>query len=176
MKPKGAQQTGQSRPRKNPSKPAQQSSARDRAFQVLADMRRNPALRFTQAARNREIDPRIVRKMLPSALQKDSSGRVRARTSDRYRQTLYIPSPKPGMRIEVPTKNSKERQLVGRWMDALNAAGRGDFSKLKNFPRKQVVGGVRLKTGTQEIQRILAAMAEEEAPYEGLYRSIAKPS
>lgn len=149
---------------------------KDKAFHVLSDMRRNPELRFTQAARNREIDPRIVRKLLPSAFQKDSSGRVRARTSDRYRQTLYIPGPKPNLKIEVQTKSSKERQIIGCWMDALNAAGRGDFSKMKKFPRKQVIGGVRLKTGTQEIQRILAAMAEEEAPYEGLYRSIARPS
>ena len=139
-------------------------------------MRRDPALKFTQAARNREIDPRVVRKLLPSAFKKDSSGRVRARLSDRNRQTLYIPSDKPGVQIEVATKSSKERQLLGRWMDALNAAGRGDFSKLKKFPRKQIIGGVRLKTGPQEIQKILAALAEEEAPYEGLYRSVARPS
>jgi hypothetical protein len=61
-------------------------------------------------------------------------------------------------------------------MDALNAAGRRDFSKMNKFPRGLVIGGVRLPTGIYEIQRIVEALAEVEAPYEGLYRSIAKPS
>lgn len=139
-------------------------------------MRRDPSLTFTQATRNREIDPRSVRKRIASAFRKDSSGRIKARASDRFRQTLYIPSTKPGVRIPVSTRNSHERRSVGRWLDALNAAGRGDFSKLKKFPRGQFVGGVRLPTGTYEVQRIVAALAEEEAPFEGLYRSIARPS
>jgi len=151
------------------------ASARDRALKVLADMRRSPSLTLTQAARNREIDPRLVRQKLPTAFRKDSSGRIKAKPSDRYRQTLYIPSTKPDVRIPVATKNSRDRQLVGRWMDALNAAGRGDFSKLKKFPKGQFVGGVRLPTGTYEVQRILDGQAEQEAPYEGLYRGIARP-
>ena len=152
------------------------SPTRDRALHVGADMRRDPSLTFTQACLKRGIDPRTVRKYIASAFRKDSSGRVRARPSDRFRKTLHIPTTKPGVRIPVPTKNSRERQLVGSWMAAINAAGRGDFSKLREFPRGQFVGGVRLPTGTYEVQRILSAMAEEEAPYEGLYRSLARPS
>lgn len=152
------------------------SDARDRALHVLSDMRRDHSLTLTQAARNREVDPRSVRKQLPSAFLKDSSGRIRARVSDRYRQTLHIPSSKPGVLIPVSTRNSRERQLVGQWMDAINAAGRGDFSKIKKFPRRQIVGGVRLATGPRKVQRILNALAEKDEPFEGLYRSIAKPS
>ena len=139
-------------------------------------MRRNPSLTLTQAAHNREIDPRTVRKRLASALHKDSSGRIVPRAKDRFRQILQIPSSKPGVTISVPTRNSAERQLVGRWMAAVNAAKRGDFSELKKFPRGQVVGGVRLPTGEHEVQLILRALAEEEEPFEGLYRSIARPS
>jgi hypothetical protein len=139
-------------------------------------MLRNPSLTFTQASRNRGIDPRSVRKQLGSALRKDSSGRIVPRGTDRFRQILYIPTKKPGVRSSVPTKDSRERQLVGQWMEAVNAAGRGDWSKLKKFPRGQVIGGVRLPTGTHEVQLISNALAEEEAPYEGLYRSIARPS
>ena len=164
--------------RRRNSSPRRQreATARKGALNVLADMRRNPSLTLTQAARTREVDPRSVQKHVGSALRKDSSGRIRARASDRFRQTLYIPSSKPGVSIPVPTRNSRERQLVGRWMAAINAAGRGDFSKLKRFPHAQLVGGVRLPTGTHEVQRILRALAEEEAPFEGLYGSLAQPS
>src|SRR5208283_5499219 len=95
---------------------------------------------FTQAAHNRKIDPRSVRKQIASAFYKDPSGRIRARGADRFRQTLHIPTSKPEVRIQVPTKSSGERKLVGRWMNALNTAGRGDFSKLKELPRNQLVG------------------------------------
>lgn len=149
---------------------------RDRAFNVLADMRRNPSLTLTQAARNRDIDPRSVRKQFPSAFRKDSSGRIKPTASDRFHKTVHIPSKRPGVRIPVPTRSSRQRQIVGLWMDAINAAGRGDFSKLKKFPHGRVVGGVRFPTGTYEVQRILRALAEEEAPFEGLYRSIARPA
>jgi hypothetical protein len=152
------------------------SATRDQALHVLADMRRDASLTFAQAARNREIDPRTVRKHIASVFRKNSSGRIRARPSDRFRPTLHIPSTTPGVSIPVPTKNSRERQLLGRWLGAINAAGRGDFSRLKKFPRKQFVGGVRLPTGAYEVQRILDALAEEEAPFEGLYRGLARPS
>jgi hypothetical protein len=152
------------------------SDTRGRALQVKGDMRRNPTLTFTQASHNRRIDPRSVRKHIASAFRKDSSGRVKARPSDRFRATLYIPSAKPGVQIPVPTRGSRERKLLGRWMDAINAAGRGDFSKMKEFTRGHVVGGVRLSTGDYEVQQILRALAEEESPFEGLYRSLARPS
>ena len=61
-------------------------------------------------------------------------------------------------------------------MDALNTAGRGDFSKIRKFPEGKSVGGVRLATNDHEIQLILDAMAEEESPFEGLYRNLARPS
>ncbi|MGI9101075.1 MAG: hypothetical protein ACR2IF_01405 [Terriglobales bacterium] len=139
-------------------------------------MRRYPSLTLTQAARSREVDPRSVRKQLPSAFIKDSSGRIRPRATDRYRQTLHIPTKKPGVLAPVVTRNSRQRRLLGQWMDAINAAGRGDFSKMKKFPRGQSVGGVRLVTGPRAIQRILNALAEKDEPFEGLYRSMAKPS
>ena len=152
------------------------SSTRARCLQVKGDMLRNPALTFTQAARNRNVDPRSVLKHFRSGFYKDSSGRIKARPSDRSRQTLYTPSTKPGVSIPVPTRGRPQRLLVGRWMAAINAARSGDFSELKKFTRGQFVGGVRLPTGTHEVQLILNARAEEEAPYEGLYRSIARPS
>jgi hypothetical protein len=98
------------------------------------------------------------------------------RSSDRLRQTLYIPGTEPGEEIPVRTSNSSERQTLGKWMAALNYAGRGDFSRIRAFPRGQSIGGVTLPTSDHEIQRILDALAEAESPFEGLYRTIAGPS
>jgi hypothetical protein len=169
---KSRKQSGPAGGRSRGSRP----DTRERAFQVLGDMNRDASLTFTRAAQNRNIDPRSIRGQIPSAFRKASSGHIKARPSDRYRQTLHIPSDRPEVRIPVPTKNSVERQLLGKWLDALNAAGRGDFSKLKKFPRGQVVGGVPLPTDPLQVQPILRAISEHESPYEGLYRSLARPS
>ena len=150
-------------------------AVRKRASNVLADMQRDPSLSLTKAARKHKIDPRTVRKHFSSAFNKDSSGRVRAKLPRGRHKTLYIPSASPGVSLPVTTKSVGERRLLGRWMAALNAAGRNDFSKMKRFPRRQVIGGVRLATGPKEIQRILNALAEEESPFEGLYRAFGSP-
>ena len=150
-----------------------QGDTRARSLNVAADLRRNPKLSFTQAAHKRHIDPRTVRKKIPSAFRKDPSGRIKVRPTDRYRQTLYIPSHMPGEEISVVTKNSRERQIIGRWMSALNYAKRGDFSKIRELPPNPSVRGVRLPTGPYEVQRILNALAERERPFEGLYRTLA---
>ena len=148
-------------------------STRDRSLQVVRDMARDPSLALTKAARNRGVDPRTVQRHVGSALKRDSSGRIKVRPTDRLRQNLYIPGPDPDEQIPVPTRNSSERQLVGRWMAALNSAGRGDFSKIRAFPRNQSIGGVTLPTDDGEVQRILDSLAETEAPFEGLYRIVA---
>jgi hypothetical protein len=151
-------------------------SARERSAQVRRDMLRNSRLSLTRAARNRNVDPRTVRKYFGGALKKNSSGRIKVRPDDRLRQTLYIPGTEPGEEIPVPTISSHERRVVGKWMAALNFAGRGDFSRIRAFPRGQSIGGVTLPTSDYEIQRILDALVEAESPFEGLYRTIAGPS
>jgi len=155
---------------------ARSQSTRNRALNVAADMRRDPSLTFTQATRNREVDPRSIRKYIASALRKDSSGRVKARPNDRIRETLFIPSTKPDERIPIRTKNNKERQIVGQWHTALNAAAGGDFLLIRKFPRGQMVGGVLLPTGPYQIQKILTAQAEAETKLEGPYRTFARPA
>lgn len=97
-----------------------------------------------------------------------------ARAIPGRRKLLYIPWFEPGEVIPVPTKGKAERLLVGRWMTGLNAAGRGDFSRIDKFPRNTVIGGVRLPTDRKEIQQILKSLADKESPFEGLYRTIAR--
>jgi len=157
--------------RKNPHR---KTSTYNRASKVHQDMLRK--LSFAQAIRKRKIDGRTVLHHFGSDFEKDSSGRIKARSIGRRRQTLYIPGSELGQEIPVPTKNASERRFLGRWMKALNAAGRGDFSQMDKFPRNKSIGGVRLPTNRNEVQRILEALAEKESPYEGLYRTLARPS
>lgn len=139
---------------------------------LVADMAADSSLVFTRTAHKRGLDPRWVRREFGSQLEKDSSGRIRAKTRSRNRKTLHIPTATPGVRTPVATRNKHERKKVGKWMAALNAAGGGDFSKMKKLPRNLVIGGVRLETSPKKVQEILDAMAEEESPFEGLYRSM----
>ena len=159
--------------RKNPSR---KSSTYNRASKVHQDMLRNSSLSFARATRKRKVDRRTVLHHFGSDFEKDSSGRIKARPAGRRRQTLFIPWFEPGEEIPIATKSLRERRFVGRWMDALNAAGRGDFSKIDKFPRNRTIGGVRLPTSRKEVQRILEALAEKESPFEGLYRTLARPS
>jgi hypothetical protein len=133
-------------------------------------------LAFTRAARKRRIDPRTVLKHLPGGFRKDSSGRIKARAVTRATKVLYIPWFEPGEVMPVPTKSKQERLLVGRWMTALNKARDGDFSKVDEFPKNKRIGGVLLPTNHAEVQRILVSLAEQESPFEGLYRTIARRS
>lgn len=139
---------------------------------LVADMAADSSLVFTPTAHKRGLDPRWVRREFGSQLEKDSSGRIRIKTRSRRRKTLYIPTATPDVRTPVATRNKRERKQVGKWMAALNAARLSDFSKMKKLPRKLVIGGIRLETSPKKVQEILVAMAEQESPFEGLYRSM----
>lgn len=144
---------------------------RERLLQVASDMRRDPRLSFSRAAADRGVSPKSRHSFLKNLFYRNASGRILPRKSDRYRETLFIPNAQPGQFTEVRTKNSQERSLVGQWHVAINAAAGGDFSRIDAFPKNQVVGGVRLATSRDEVQRIVEAMAESEGRYEGPYRS-----
>jgi len=143
---------------------------------LVADMAGDSSLAFTPTARKRGLDPRWVLREFGSQLEKDSSGRIRAKTRSRRRKTLYIPTATPDVRTPVATRNQRERKKVGKWMAAINAARGGNFSKLKKLPRRLVIGGVRLETSPKKVQEILVALAEQESPFEGLYRAMVRPS
>jgi hypothetical protein len=147
-----------------------------RVLQVRQDMLKNPSLSLRRASRRRRIDPRTVRKYNPGWFRKDPSGRIRVYAVPRRQKILYIPWFEPGEVMPIPTKSKAERLLVGRWMAALNSARGGHFSKIDKFPKNKRVGGVLLPTKHAEVQRILVSLAEQESPFEGLYRTIVRRS
>ena len=151
-------------------------SIETRALQVHQDMLKDPSLSFARATRRRRIDRRTARNFNPNWFRKDAAGRIRAYAAPRRQKTLYIPWFEPGEVVPVPTKNKQERRLLGRWMAALNSAGHGDFSKMDRFPTNKRIGGVLLPTKRAEIQQILVSLAEQESPFEGLYRTIVRRS
>jgi hypothetical protein len=164
------------RRRKPSRKSSRKISTQKRSALVLGDMLAKPSLSLSRAARKRRIDARTVLKLMGSDFEKDSSGRIKPRRSDRKRQTLFIPGFEAGREIPVATKSASERRLIGRWMAALNAAGRGNFSKIDKFPRNKTIGGVLLRTNRADVQRILKALADKESPFEHLYRTLRRPS
>ena len=143
---------------------------RTKALHVLSDLRRDPNLTPTQAAKNREISLDAIRKYIgPQLIQERPGGRIRVTQSDRLQATLQIPSDKPDVLIPIHTRSSKERYLVGEWFASINEASRGDFTRLKQFPKGIVIDGVRLPTEPHDVQRILEAMETAEQPFEHLY-------
>jgi hypothetical protein len=147
-------------------------STRAKALHVLSDLRRDPKLTLTQAAKNREVSPRSIRKYIESQLRQERpGGKLRVTASDRLRATLHIPSTKPDVLIPIHTRGSKERYLVGEWFASIIEAGRGNFARLNRFPKGTFIDGVRLPTGPYEVQKILEAMENSESPFERLYRT-----
>jgi hypothetical protein len=154
--------------------PERSQSARSQGFAVLRKIREGQSL--TAALKDSGTTRPTFLRYFGSELRTDSSGRIHPRSkSDSKRETLLIPNSEGG-RTPVPTRGSSERKRVGEWMAALNAAGDGDFSLIRAFPKRLFIGGVRLPTSDYEVQRILEALEDREEPYEGLYRTLARPS
>lgn len=151
--------------------PAVKLGTRERLLQVASDLRRDPTLSFSRAAADRGVSPKSRHAFLRTLFYRSASGRILPRKSDRYREALFIPNTQPGQFTEVRAKNSEDRSLVGQWYVAISAAAGGDFSRIDAFPKNQIVGGVRLATSRDEVQRIVEAMAESDGRYEGPYRS-----
>jgi hypothetical protein len=127
-------------------------------------------LSFTGAAKRWHLDARTFRQHARSGLRTLQSGRVKALNHDRIRYGFEKPTTKPGQYHPVETRSLAERQLYVQWRVAVEAAGKDDWSQIDAFPKNTFLGGVRLPTGRHEVQRILEALAEEGAPFEGPYR------
>ena len=147
---------------------------RSNLLHIASDMRRaterGEKLTFSRAARERGIDPRSRHVYVTKLFYKDSSGRIHARKTDNYVQKFNIPTTKPDVFDTITARGSAERSLAGRWLNALKAAGDGDFSLLQNFPKNTFVDGKRLPTAPYEVQKILEAVEQgKEDAFEQMY-------
>ena len=72
-----------------------ETQARERALAALARMRRE-GLTLKAAARDKQVDPRTVRRYVGSSIhQKGPGGRYRAAAYDRIPRTLQVLTPRP---------------------------------------------------------------------------------
>jgi hypothetical protein len=162
--------------RGNPHQQSNRSTTtRSNLLHIASDLRRAEArgekLPFSQAARNRGVDPRSRHYHVTDLFYKDSSGRIRARTTDSYTQTFSIPTTRPDRFDSIIARGNEERSLVGRWLNAIHAAGKGDFVLINEFPKNIFIDGRRLPTGNFEIQKILEALEQGETALEQQYFS-----
>src|SRR2546426_8006753 len=147
---------------------------RSNLLHIASDMRRAEArgekLTFSRAAQERGVDPRSRHSHVTALFYKDSSGRIHARKSDNYVQKFNIPTTKPDVFDTITARGSAERSLAGRWLNAVKAAGDGDFSLLQNFPKNTFVDGKRFPTAPYEVQKILEAVEQgKEDAFEQMY-------
>jgi hypothetical protein len=137
--------------------PERSYAARDRAVHVLADMRNDPSLSLSHAAKQGGVKPETIKKYFPSALKK-SNGRLRATKSDRYTVTLYVPDAR-GNSIPVKTRSSKDREALGQYLRDLGRFLRGDRRALSRW-RGRKVAGVELVTDETSIISIEPALSD----------------
>jgi len=131
-------------------------AARDRALHVLADMRHDPNLSLTHAAKLQGIKPGTVKKYFPSAL-KEAQRKFQVTKSDRYAATLYVPDVL-GNAVAVKTHSSKERERLGRYLRDLGRYLRGNRDALAEWQGKKIAG-VELVTDGRTLATIEAALS-----------------
>jgi hypothetical protein len=156
-------QSKATKPRGKSTPPAQRKlaessqSARDRAFHVLAAMRRNPKLSLAHAAKLEGVKQETVKRYFPSALKK-SGGKFRVLPRDSYKQILYVPDVH-GNAVPVTTHSSRERAQLSRYLRDLGRYLRGDRDALARWHGKKV-GGLQLLTSERSIVNIEPALSE----------------
>ena len=137
--------------------PERSYAARDRAFHVLAAMRDDPTLSLTHAAKLEGVKLETVKKYFPSALE-NTNGKYRARKSDRYMATLYVPDAQ-GNPVAVKTRSSKDREALGQYLRDLGRYLRGDRDALSRWRGKKIAG-VELVTDERAIMAMEPALSD----------------
>lgn len=138
-------------------------AARENSLHALADMRRNPNLSASRAARAHGVKLQTIKKHYPSALRK-SRGKLRVTRSDRFRHTLNLPDAQ-GKAQPFSTRSSAERTQASRYLRDLGRYLRGNRHALDPW-RGKSIAGFELVTDAQTIESIEPALSDFS-----LYRS-----
>lgn len=132
-------------------------SAYDRALHAIAAMRRDPGLRLTTVTKLHGVKVDTIRKYFPSELTK-SHGRLRARKSDRYSASVYLPD-RHGNSVPVLTRSSKERKQASQYLRDLGRYLRGDRNALSEWHGRKIAN-VELVTAGRAIKAIEPALSD----------------
>jgi hypothetical protein len=146
---------------------AAQRAERTASFSLLRF--RREGMSWSNAEKDSGVSVRTAQQYLPKAFFRDSRGRLQVRAYDRYVEKLQLPTAHPGKLRVVRAPGSPQRSLSGQWLNALKAAGHGDFGPIDAFPKDVIIDGYHLATEHDEVQRILEAQAESDSPLEELY-------
>jgi len=144
-----------------------QKRARTQSFSLLRF--RREGMSWRDAEKYSGVSVRTAQRYLPKAFFRDSGERTQAATYDPYVERLQLPTVQPGQLRVVHARGSRQRSLSGQWLNALKAAGGGDFGPIDAFPKQSFIDGFHLVTEHEEVQRILEAQAESDSPLEELY-------
>ena|ERR1700722_12517075 len=131
--------------------------ARDRALHAVAAMRKDPSLSLTRAAKMQGVKRETIKHYFPSALKR-ANGKFRATKSDRYAATLYVPDAN-GNPVPVPTKTSRQRSQVSRFIRDIGRFYRGDTTALAPWHGKRIAG-VELITSSHTLKSIEAQLSD----------------
>jgi len=153
-------------PQWNQLTPAQKGQ-RTQAFKLLR-LRRD-GMSWRDAQEQSGVTIRTAQRYFPKALFSDSAGQFQVTDHDRYIERFSLPTTQPGRFETVRARGDHERSLCGRWLNALKAAGKGDFDPIRAFPKNVFIDGYRLSTSPYVVQRIAEAIAESDKPFEELY-------
>ncbi len=117
---------------------ARSSAARDRALHVLAEMRNDPNVLLSRAARLYGVKPGTVKKYFGSAFNK-FRGQMRVAESDRFSATLFLPDAQ-GNSVPIKTRSSKQRSEASEYLRDLGRALRGHPAALRKWRGKKIAG------------------------------------
>jgi hypothetical protein len=137
--------------------PRRSSEARTNALHVLSEMRRNPNLKLSAAARSFGVKPSVVKKYFGSSLEK-VTGHWRVRKSDHFRETMYVPDAR-GNPVPVHTQNSEERAQVSAFLRDIGRFFRGDKHAMAKWHGKRIAG-VELVTASRTLISIEAQLSD----------------
>jgi hypothetical protein len=124
---------------------------------MISEMRRNPNLRLSVAARSFGVKPSVVKKYLGSSLEK-VTGHWRVRKSDQFRETMYVPDAR-GNPVPVHTQNSKERAQVSAFLRDIGRFFRGDKHAMAKWHGKRIAG-VELVTASRTLISIESQLSD----------------
>ena len=127
-------------------------NAYEKVIQVLSKMR-DEKTSLQKAAQESGVNPRTVKRLAGSVLQKRSSGKWAAKPNDRLLRILVVPTSEGTQEIAV--RGSRQASLLGEYWNAVHRyLDTGDRSKLDKFR------GKFLKAATSEKIPLLTERAE----------------